>query len=198
MPPILIGVIVLFFLVALFFVFRQNNEEEKVNNGKPDSQNVVFEFEQDREGFVATARRRIRFVMPPQKNLAARQRITIQLEPLPKLDQLEIPSGKGIEALQLLIANPVARMSETYQQVYDFDPPLSVTVYYTKEDTAETTFHPDGTPRLSIVSGYESQEGWRFERLDTRVQADKETGGGTLTAELRTLHPNDPLWTGRP
>ena len=194
MDPILLLVIVVFVLLVLFAI-GQRSQRNSTTPGDAITSEDTFEFEEDSENVTPTARRKTKIVAPTQR--AAKGKLQIRALPLPGLAGATPPPEKGIDAILVNVLNPSARFASDDAQVFDFDPPLTLVVRYKAEDEKATTLK-NGTPQLSLATVYQSDKGWRFERLDTSVQPDADGNGGTLTAYLKTLHPNDPVVMCRP
>lgn len=198
MDPVILLVLVLFILLVLFALLTRREPPPGPDGPHVDDDGQTFTFDPEPENLQMSVRRKTVFLVPPQKIAGPGRQVQILLRPLPRPDGLTIPSGKGIDALDVLFLNPYAALSDTGEEVYDFDPPLTVTMYYTAEDAEKAARDEKGAPLMSIITGYESESGWKFERLPTTPMPDAETGGGTLKAPLTTLHPRDPMWAGRP
>lgn len=199
MNPFLLFGIAIAILVIFYFLFRRPSEGIKNPNEKEEgNEDEMFVFDPERDGISRLSRRKVTIVAPAQTINGSRRKLVVEANPLPDLTGLEIPEGKGIDKLVVLVIDDRVRTRDTREEVYIFERPLTYTVEYTKEDAAATTTKPDGTPRLSIVTGYQAADGWKFERLDTTVTLDPNTGGGTLTAKIKNLQPKDPKWIGSP
>jgi hypothetical protein len=188
-----------FLLLAIFyFLFRRtpNKALEPDENGGPDDD--MFIFDPDLEAVKFQASRKVTVNAPAQTINGTLRKLTVEANTLPKLPDLQVPAGKGIEKLLVLVIDDRIRTKDTREEVYQFDSPVTYTIEYTKEDAAATTKNADGTPRLSIVAGYQAADGWKFERLKTTVTPNPRTGGGTLTAKIKNLQPKDPKWIGIP
>ncbi len=199
MDPFLLLGIAIAILVVFYFLFRRpiggiRNPDEKEEGTEDD----MFVFDPERDGISRLSRRKVTVKAPAQTINGARKRLVVEANPLPDLPNLQIPEGKGIEKLVVLVIDDRVRTRDTGEEVYEFDSPLMYTIEYTKEDAAATTTNDDGKPRLSIVTGYLAEEGWKFERLDTKVTPNPKTGGGTLEAKIKSLKPQDPKWVGVP
>ncbi|RIK24605.1 MAG: hypothetical protein DCC52_12225 [Chloroflexi bacterium] len=158
----------------------------------------MFTFDPESDALKPMSRRKVTITAPAQMLRGARRKLVVEAQPLPSLGELKIPANKGIEKLLVLVIDDRVRDAETRDEVYEFEKPLTYVIEYTKEDIAATTLNADGTPRLSIVTGYQTQDGWKFERLPTKVTPNPKTGGGTLTAQVKTLQPLDPKWISIP
>ena len=191
-----IAVIALLALVVLFYYFWHSRQDGALTPINQDNAPQTFNFEAD-QGIAALSRRKLRIEAPGQIARGKRQPVRIERKPLPALEDLKPPPEKKIDALLVAVINPVVFAAQTGEPLVTFDPPLTVTIYYDKAD-AEKTKSDNGLPRLSIVSAYESADGWKFEKLPTVVKANADGNGGTLVAQLWTLEPNDPLWVGMP
>ncbi|MBI4674378.1 MAG: hypothetical protein HY741_22265 [Chloroflexi bacterium] len=195
MPWLAIVAFVVFVIVVYYFWHSQNE-----GVGAPPSEDNVaqtFDYE-EQDGAAALVRRKLRVVVPAQKGKGKPQKVRIDLKRLPALDSLKPPPEKHIDALLAVVINPVIFASESGEQLTTFDPPLTITIHYEEQDAALTTNSSDGVPQLSIVTVYESSDGWRFEKLQTTVSPNPNGNGGTLTAQVTTLEPDDPFCMGMP
>lgn len=197
MDPIIILVLGLAVLAILYFAFRSagGNPSEK---GKSVGSDDVFEFDGSEENLATNVRRRVQIIAPAQPSGNGTRKISIEALPLPQTGELKPPESKGITELLVTVINPRAQYADTRQEVNDFANPLTMTIHYTAKEFAATDVGENGQPRLSIVVGYQDNAGWHFERLATTVSHNPETQGGTLTAQIQTLHPKDPAWISRP
>lgn len=191
-------VVILFVVLAIvaYYFWRSQNERLRAPSSE-DEMSQTFDFP-EQAGAVALNRRTLRIIAPTQIVRGKKQKIRVELAPLPAIGVLKPPPEKGIDALLALVVNPMVLAQDTGDALTAFDPPLTITVQYKKEDAAETSTDEKGIPKLSIVCGYEAEDGWRFEKLPTTVTPDAKGNGGTLTAQLKTLAPKDPLWVGKP
>ncbi len=194
MPWIL--VILAIVLIVLFYYLARSRSGPREALPPEDNVPQTFDFE-EQEGIAAPTRRRLRIVAPPQTRRGKRQQVRIELKPLPALGETKPPPEKRIDEILAVVVNPMVYAAETGEPLETFDPPLTVTISYKKQDAARTTMN-NGVPQLSIVTVYESDKGLRFEKLATQVTPDADGNGGTLTADLYTLAPNDPLCVGKP
>jgi hypothetical protein len=195
-PFILIGIAIVL-LVIFYFLFRRTPEVPPPG-GKGSTDEETFVFDPKQEATRAFVRRKVTVTAPAQIVGGVKHNLTVEADSLPALPEMEIPKEKGIDALVVLVINDRVHLADADQEIYEFDPPLTYVIEYTKEDTASAPANLDGTPRLSIVTGYRADDGWKFERLPTTVQPNSETGGGTLTAQIANMHPKDPKWIGNP
>ncbi len=191
MPWLVVIIFIVLGALAYYF-WRSQNRLRTPSEGEPMPQ--TFDFD-EQEGRV---RRKLRVIAAEQTVAGKRQKVRIELRALPDVTNLKPPPEKQIDALLSVVINPVVYASETGESLTTFNPPLTVTVHYKKQDAEMTTESKDGTPQLSLVSAYESDDGWRFEKLPTTVTPNSGGNGGTLTAQLSTLEPGDPLWVGKP
>lgn len=189
-----------FLLLAIFyFLFRRTSNkavDPDENGGTNDDDMFIFDPDLDAVKFQAS--RKVTVNAPDQTINGTRRKLIVEANTLPKLADLKVPAGKGIEKLLVLVIDDRIRTKDTREEVYEFDSPVTYTVEYTKEDAAATTKNAEGTPRLSIVAGYQTADGWKFERLKTTVTPNPRNGGGTLTAKIKNLKPKDPKWIGIP
>lgn len=195
MDPIILLVIVVFVLFVLVALgarmqYREDSPDSPVNL------DATFEFDEDSEQLSPTARRKTSIFAPAQDSPGGKRKLDITAMPLPDLTGATPPAEKGIDALLVTVLNPSVRFADSDLAVNDFSPALTLIVDYKPEDAMATTME-NGIPRLSLATVYQSEDGWRFERLDTEVKPNVE-GGGTLTALLNTLQPNDPVVFCRP
>jgi hypothetical protein len=196
MDPILLLVLVVFVLLVLFAV-AQRIQKNGDTPGEPIIADDAFDFEEDTENISPTVRRKTRIVAPVQSAGGGKRKLTIRPMPLQNLTGVTPPPEKGIDAILVTVLNPSARFVDSETEVYNFDPPLTLMVSYKPEDQAATSSQ-NGTPQLSLATVYQSEKGWRFERLPTTVRPNSTNEGGTLIASLKTLQPNDPVVMCRP
>jgi hypothetical protein len=158
----------------------------------------MFTFDPQQNVAKPPSRRKVTVTAPVQKIGGAKRRLRVEAGDLPTLAEIQVPKGKGIDALLVLVINDRVLFADSDQEIYEFDPPLSYAIEYTKEDAAAAPQDANGIPKLSIVTGYQAEDGWKFERLDTQVEPNPATGGGMLTAKQSNMHPKDPKWIGIP
>jgi len=194
MQPVVLFVLVVFLVLVLIVLLAMRKPG---GTGRTDIEEQTFEFQPDTDQSAAPfVGRRVRIVAPSQMLNGAPRKLQINLLPLPKLNAMGAPPPeKHIDALVALALNPQVRDVERNEDLVNFAPPLRVTVYYSEADAQATTLE-NGAPQLSIVTAYESDGSWRYERLETVVTPAE--GGGTLDANLSTLQPDDPIAMGRP
>ncbi len=183
-------------LVLAFYFFWRSRNQGVGTLPTEDTMPQAFSFDED--GARALASRKFAIVAARQWNKGKRQKVRVELKPLPTFDNLKPPPEKQIDALLAAVANPIVYADETGEQLSTFDPPLTITIHYKNQDAAKTKSSADGVPQLSIVSAYQSPDGWRFEKLPTIVTPNSNGEGGTLVAQLKTLEPTDPLFVGAP
>jgi len=115
--------------------------------------------------------------------------------PLPTDMPTAPPPGKGFTKVVTLLIEPKVTIGGN--EVTNFDTPLTVTVDFTAQDAAAVGRGGDGKPKLRIGSAYKQGNAWKWQILPTTVTCtNKECTEGTLTAQLTTLHPGDPLFEG--
>jgi hypothetical protein len=56
----------------------------------------------------------------------------------------------------------------------------------------------DGKPLISLITYYKEGSGWKWERLKTTVICTAPCETGSLSAQITTLRPNDPMADGSP
>ena len=144
----------------------------------------------------ASVGRLVTITAPVQERQGAQRALKIQAAPLPNLSRVKPNGAKGIEQVIAVVMNPVVYADDD-TPINDFKPPLEVSVQFTKADVKKTALDAKGVPQLSLAVVYSSDDGWKWERLKTRVTLDA-SGGGTLSAKLRTLRPQDPIVMCRP
>ena len=90
-------------------------------------------------------------------------------------------------------------------EIFEFPSGEEVTlqIEYTAEDALGSDYNPadpEDKPKLSIITGWGRVDNivTTWQRNETTVTPNRETGGGTLTTTFTELHPNDPQWVGRP
>jgi hypothetical protein len=190
-------VIIAVVLVVIFYYLSRAQAPRAPERSADENAPQTFDFQAGQE-LRAVVQRDTRILVPPQWVRDRRQKLRIELQSLPAIGQLKPPPEKKIDALLAAVINPTMYAEETGEPLTNFDPPLTLSISYTSEDAAETTIGKDGAPQLSIVTAYQSPEGWRFERLGTTVTPNRDGEGGTLTAEVTTLEPADPFTIGKP
>lgn len=195
-PFILLG-IAFGLLVIFYFLFRRAPASGPDETGKSTEQDT-FTFDPQSDTLKPVSRRKVTVTAPAQTIAGVKRRLRVEAKDLPSLEDIQAPEGKGILKLLVLLIDDRVMLADTDEEIYEFDPPLTYAVEYTQEDAAAAPKNADGTPTLSIVTGYPAEDGWKFERLDTKVESNPATGGGTLTAEQWTMHPQDPKWVGIP
>lgn len=195
MPWIALGAFIVLAIVFYYFWRSRNarTETPQMEDNVPQS----FDFEAAEE-LTALVRRKTNIVAATQSVKGKRQKLRIELKPVPAVSELKPPPEKKIDLLLDVALNPAVYAAETGDEVSTFDPPLTVTIYYNQEDVKATTLSSNGAPQLSIVSAYPSPTGWRFEKLPTTVAPNPNGDGGTLTTQVTTLEPNDPFCIGKP
>lgn len=185
-------------LIVIFYFLSRRQRPVPNPPGVSETESDTYEFAPDDQSLSPVAGRIVRVVAPAQMIGGAKRRLQVIPRPLSGVGEASVPAGKNF-ALITLVLNPEVQRLDNGDPVSDFPDPLTLTFYYTARDAAATDKNADGSPQLSIISGYLSKnDGWRMERLDTTVTPDPNTGGGTLEAKLDTLYPNDPQWIGRP
>ncbi|MDL1896092.1 hypothetical protein FBQ82_07455 [Anaerolineae bacterium CFX7] len=190
MEPIFLIVIAALILGLVAYWFSQRQRSPTPSNGGSNSESSVFEFESDRSGVaIPLTPRKLRLVVPNQRE----RRLEVQALPWPSnvpsvLEKKEQPSARVVTR----VLNPLIRSSDG-SEIIVFDPPLTLTVFYTKEDADQASKSENGVPQLSLFTYYEA-DGIRWERLKTQV----DPSAMTLTATLTTLNPQDPILIGIP
>lgn len=195
-PFILLG-IAFGLLVIFYFLFRRAPAPGPDENGKTLEEDV-FTFDPQRDLLKPVCRRKVTVTAPVQTIAGVKHRLRVEARDLPNLPDIQVPDGKGIDALLVLVIDDRVLLDDSDQEVYDFEQPLVYTIEYTNEDADAAPKNDDGTPKLSIVTGYLAEDGWKFAQLGTTLEANPSTGGGTLTARQWTMHPKDPKWIGIP
>lgn len=190
MDPIAILAALVAIAAAILYFFRLRSSTPP----RPDRLGSdTFTFTPEPTDAVPLVKRKVTIVAPPQTTAKGSARVKITAQPLPADPPAPPPAGKGIERLITTVINPSVTNADTGAALSDFDPPFSVTIEYTDAD-AEAGGAKDGRPRLSLVTFYQAQDGWRWERLTTEVDAERRQ----LKAQLRTLQPKDPFGIGAP
>lgn len=195
MDPILLLAIVIFVVLVAIALWRTQQGTNRVDIVTPTTQE--FEFDEDTQNITRMTMRKIRITAPPQTREGKQYNLNVVPQPLPNTQNVVIPEGKNLDALVTPVLNPRVEYADNVQELYIFDPPLTVRINYDKQD-ADAAQSVDGVPQLSIVTGYNTADGWKLERLATTVIPDSETGGGICTALLSNLQPADPIFLGRP
>lgn len=189
MQPVLLLVIA-FFIVLVLIVLTASGRRGRP--APPPTDADTFDFEADNDAAIPTVRRATHIVAPVQQINGSPRHLSISVTQLPNMTGVQPPPEKDIAAIFAVIINPRVVIAGTETEVYDFADSLTVTVNYTGEDAAAYPVGADGNPTLSLATAYQTDDGWKFEKLATTVTPDN-SGGGTLTAALSTLHPKDPL-----
>jgi len=200
MNPILLLVIValiILIILALWGRSRQNQGESGKDDGNNANEDVFTFTENTDESAIPVAARTVQIAAPVQTLRGKATHLKIVANPLSQVGAPVLPEGKGIDQLMVLVLNSSVRDSQTDDELYEFSPPLRMTINYKAADASKAPTDDKGVPRLSIVTGYQVDNGWRFERLPTTVTPGAN-GGGTLQANISTLHPQDPHWIGVP
>lgn len=197
--PFILLALAIALLVIFYFLFRRLPAGATNPDGNGGtSKDEMFSFDPQRDGIKPVSRRKVTVTAPAQTIGGKKHKLRVEAKELPTLAEIQVPKGKGIDALIVLVIDDRVLFADSDQEVYEFNPPLTYTIEYTKEDAAAAPKDGNGAPRLSIVTGYPADNGWKFERLDTQVEPNTATGGGTLTAKLSKLYPKDPKWIGQP
>ncbi|HZQ09366.1 MAG TPA: hypothetical protein VFD70_22500 [Anaerolineae bacterium] len=181
-------------LVLIIIIYRYTRKEVHQIENRLEAGSTQHRFEPGR----AYVERQVEINAPPQHHQGARRKIAIEAAPLPDLRGVAPEKEKGIEEIITVIINPIVRFEDSRAEVYQFEPPLDVTVQYTEADVKATTLDEQGIPKLSLIVAYQASDGWKWERLKTRVNPSLPGGAGTLHAKLHTLRPKDPIAMGRP
>ncbi len=204
MVPIAVIVVVLLiilFVVVYFLLFGRRPPEDiskQPGGGQPPGLATaeLFRFGPDRTGNV---KRTLSINAPPQVTGRGARAVKVTADPLPREIPVKPPPGKGIDGIILVVIEPRVQL-DTGEDLYVFDPPLQLVIDFTAEDAAAAPHDPKtGRPMLSIVTQYQDPKGqWHWERLATTVTCDATCETGQLTAQLKNLHPNDPISEGFP
>ncbi len=181
-------------LSLLVIIYRYTRREVHQIENRLEGGSTQHRFEPGR----AYVERLVQINAQPQHHQGVRRKIAIEAAPLPDLRGIVPEKAKGIEEIITVIINPIVRFEESHAEVHEFEPPLDLTVQYTEADVKATTLDEHGIPRLSLIVVYQASEGWKWERLKTRVNPSTPGGAGTLHAKLHTLRPQDPVAMGRP
>lgn len=198
MNPFVFIVLAIVLLAVFYFLFRRAPAPPSDPKARGSDNEDTFVFDPMQDAVKPFTRRKATITAPAQNVGGVMRKLTVSANPLPAYSQLEIPQEKKIDALVVLVGDFRVSYADTGTEVNDFTEPLTFVFEYTKEDAATTGLNADGSPQLSIVTGYPAGDGWKFEKLLTKAVPNPDTGGGTLTATVRTLHPLDPQWIGRP
>lgn len=201
---LLLIIIVAIVLVALYFLFRRprpTQADTKVNQKDTDESNPRTFRPTDRDANndvianrTTTAQAPARSINNDKHNLRFEAHA---LKNVPSWTQQMPPAGKDIELRELAIDLHVYD-TVTGDEVNEFNPDeeLTVTIEYTEADALGAKTNPDGTPQLSIISGYQREGKYIWARNVTTVVGN--LSGGTMTMKVRTLIPDDSQWVGRP
>lgn len=105
------------------------------------------------------------------------------------------PKEKGITKIITLLIEPQVTINGKVATT--FDPPLTITSDFGAEDSTGAPRGSDGKPKLFIFTAWKEGNAWKWEKLATKVDcSDKECTRGTLTAQVKNLHPGDPCAEG--
>ncbi len=187
-----IGMIVLLALILIIYRFTRK-EIQEIEHRQEDTI-TVNRFETGRH----PVRRNLTVDAKAQRHQGASRKITVEAGALPDLTNVTPGKDKGIDAIVQVVMNPIVRYADSREEVIEFEPPLEIVIDYTAEDAKATTLNAEGIPQLSITQAYQTPEGWKWERLKTRVSPTSPGGPGTLHTQLHTLRPKDPLMITRP
>lgn len=200
MDPILLLVIAAL-VVLILVVVLSRKAGKRTDPPLNDADTETFEFPADETGLTPITRRRTLVRVAPRTIGGVPRKLLVTAAPLSLPDDLTPPQSKNIAELVVAVINPSVRIAGTDQEVYEFDPPLELTVDYTSADADKGKAAGASAavaPELSLITVYNDGSDWRYERLATTVNHDAATNSGTLTAPLETLHPQDPVAIGRP
>ncbi len=186
-----IGMIILLALILILYRFTRK-EIKEIEHRQEDSTVLYFETGRD------PVRRNTTIDAQAQHHQGTSRKITVEAGALPDLTNVTPSADKGIDAIVQVVMNPIVRYADSRDEVTEFEPPLDITIDYTAEDAKTTKLNAAGTPQLSITQAYQTPEGWKWERLKTRVSPASPDGPGTLRAQIHTLRPKDPLMITRP
>ncbi len=130
--------------------------------------------------------RRVLIVVPAQE----RGLLNIDALPLEPEPTAEIPAAKGFKSVDVAVINPRITLQGSREPVTFFSPPLTITVYYADTDIAVA----GGVENLKLVTYYRDERTnmWRWQDLGAKLDPERMT----LTAELYTLVPKDPVGIG--
>ncbi len=141
--------------------------------------------------------RRVHVHAPDQQDANKKaHRIHIHPQPLPAdpdLNDANVrpPVQKGITRLIRTVIHPKVTYADDPNFIpLTFDPPLTLTVYYTPDDLKNL---PAGA-QLALITYYkeDGSNKWHWQKLPTTV----DTTNQTLTAQVATLNPLDPVGVG--
>ncbi len=161
-------------VIAFLYYLRRRAEEEGGGQaiGPKGTNSFIFD---------PNVTRRVEVNAPDQNGHPLR----VEADPPGEVPDTPPPPGKGIQALVVPVITPRVIDLVTQQELTYFDPPLTFVVHYRDQDVG-----PDGDPaQLFLGVYYRAKEGWRWQKLDTDVNANAKT----LTAQIRTLMPSDPV-----
>jgi hypothetical protein len=103
------------------------------------------------------------------------------------------PPEKHIDRYITMVIHPEVRDAVTDEILTEFDPPLSLSIDFTSSDASEGGGGNGVKPTLSIITFFQEGEEWRWEKLETTIISSAPYDSGILRAELKTLHPDDPV-----
>lgn len=181
-------------IVALVIFLARGSRQEINKIEREREQDTSHTFQPGR----ANVSREVTLDVRPQHHKGTLRRIAAEMTPLPDMTGVTPTAGKGIAEIIVWVMNPVVMWEDNHDEVYEFEPPLALTVAYSAEDAKATTADDKGIPQLALVLAYKAEDGWKWERLPTRVEPSSPGGAGKLSAKLHTLHPKDPVAIGRP
>lgn len=147
----------------------------------------------DEAGRTSLVRRRVSIVAPDQVVDGRSRKLVVEALPLPEDPKEPPPPGKGIDRFIGAVIHPRVRYADTLDELTDFNPPLTISVNYLRSD-AGMSEDSAAAPKLSLITYYRDGEVWRWQRLETIVDA----AAMTCTAKLETLTPADPVGMGNP
>jgi hypothetical protein len=194
---LLIVIVVLIAVVLVIFYLLQRGgfgTTPSGSGGESERDSTTFTFTpSDEIGGTPLVKRRVTIVAPDQSSNGQKRKLFVDALPLPADPPEPPPEGKGIDRLITSVIHPRVRYADSPDSLNDFDPPLTITIKYTNQDV-ETIGEVDRRPRLAVVTFYQEEKDWRWQRLETEVDA----ASMTITAKLQTLTPKDPVGMGHP
>jgi hypothetical protein len=189
-------VVVIAVVLVILYLFRRGASETKPSGSggetKPGSNTFTFA-PSDEKGGVPLVKRRVTILARDQIVRGQVRKLVVDALPLPADPSQPPPKGKDIDRLVTSVIHPRVRYEDSREILSDFDPPLTISITYDKAD-AEMSGEIEGKPRLSIVTFYQEGDVWRWQKLRTEVDAERMT----ITANLQTLTPKDPVGMGHP
>lgn len=185
----LLVIVIVVIVVVLIALYWQSRPGRKTNMLGPKD---LFQFDTTNPN----VKRKVSISAEPQLLDGRLQPLKVVADPLPEMEiPVELLRKKSIRKVFPIIEPRVfAQGSE--KPLYDFKPPLHISAEFTAADV-EDAQKQTGSRELMLYTGYmDSGRTWHVERLKTTMTWTNEKEGGTLEADIFTLHPEDPVYEG--